>query len=200
MKLKKLTPYYKDKVRRNLRMYFDLATTEHIRNGMQWYATAYQICESIEAELDNLYDVEIIAAVISALSPRNKWDRNIIDAKAVLSAVMDGLDPDDVSVCTFSTNKLKAFEIAKGSVSINRSSRKTFSFVQNIAHLDENYVTIDVWHLRAMFGKTVESGLTPARYDELAKITIEEAKQVGLTGYQYQAIIWECIRDRDEQF
>ena len=27
--------------------------------------------------------------------------------------------------------------------------RKTYSFLQNIVNLDPNYVTIDVWHLRA---------------------------------------------------
>jgi hypothetical protein len=70
MKLKKLTPYYKNKVRENLRTYFDLATQEHIKNGKQWYATAYQICESIEKEFDYRYDVDTIAGVISALSPR----------------------------------------------------------------------------------------------------------------------------------
>lgn len=200
MKLKKLTSYYKNRVRENLRTYFDLATQEHINNGRQWYATAYQICESIEKEFDYRYDVDTIAGVISALSPRNKWERNIDDARAVLRAVIDDINPDDISVCTFNTNKAKGFEIAKGRVSITKSSRKTFSFVQNIAHLDDRYVTIDVWHLRAMFRKTIDSGLTPAKYDELAKITIEEANKVGLQGYQYQAIIWECIRDRDEQF
>jgi len=197
MKLKKLTPYYKAKARTRLRTYFDLATEKHIEDGMLWYNQANKLVNDLSLEFD-ICTPEQIAGIISALSPRNKWERNIYDTTQVLRAVEKGKDPEDIKVCTFNTNKHKAFEIARGNLEITRSSRKTYSFVKNIANLDSDYVTIDVWHLRAMFGKTIESGLTPSRYDELAKITIEEASEVGLLGYQYQAIIWECIRERDD--
>jgi hypothetical protein len=197
MKLGEITPYYKEKARRRLRTYFDLATPQHIENGVKWYESANEHVQNMHREL-SMYTTEQIAGVISALSPRNKWERNLFDAKQVLDAVNDNADPSSIKVCTFNTNKLKAFAIAKGKVKIESKSRKTFSFIRNISRLDAQHVTIDVWHLRAMFGKTVESGLTPKRYDELAKLTIQEADKVGLLGYQYQAIIWECIRDRDE--
>jgi len=197
MKLKKLTPYYKAKARTRLRTYFDLATEKHIEDGMLWYSQANKLVDDLSLEFE-MCTPEQIAGIISALSPRNKWERNIYDTTQVLRAVAKGKDPEDIKVCTFNTNKHKAFEIARGNLKIEHSSRKTYSFVKNIANLDSDYVTIDVWHLRAMFGKTVESGLTPSRYDELAKITIEEASEVGLLGYQYQAIIWECIRERDD--
>jgi hypothetical protein len=51
---------------------------------------------------------------VSALSPNNRWERNKVDAKAVLRAVRDGVDCADVKVCTYDANKRKAFEIAKG--------------------------------------------------------------------------------------
>jgi hypothetical protein len=197
MKLKKLTPYYKAKARTRLRTYFDLATEKHIEDGMLWYSQANKLVDDLSLEFE-MCTPEQIAGIISALSPRNKWERNIYDTTQVLRAVEKGKGPEDIKVCTFNTNKHKAFEIARGNLNIDHSSRKTYSFVKNIANLDSDYVTIDVWHLRAMFGKTVESGLTPSRYDELAKITIEEASEVGLLGYQYQAIIWECIRERDD--
>jgi hypothetical protein len=164
---------------------------------MLWYSQANKLVDDLSLEFE-MCTPEQIAGIISALSPRNKWERNIYDTTQVLRAVEKGKGPEDIKVCTFNTNKHKAFEIARGNLNIDHSSRKTYSFVKNIANLDSDYVTIDVWHLRAMFGKTVESGLTPSRYDELAKITIEEASEVGLLGYQYQAIIWECIRERDD--
>ena len=197
MKLKKLTPYYKAKARTRLRTYFDLATEKHIEDGMLWYNQANKLVSDLSLEFE-IFTPEQIAGIISALSPRNKWERNIYDTTQVLRAVEKGNGPEDIKVCTFNTNKHKAFEIARGNLRIDHSSRKTYSFVKNIANLDSDYVTIDVWHLRAMFGKTVESGLTPSRYDELAKTTIEEASEVGLLGYQYQAIIWECIRERND--
>ena len=196
MKLKKITPYTRNKVRKNLRNYFDLATERHLYNGKAWYSEAHEIVKSKSERSNGQFDVYTVAGVLSALSPRNKWERNVFDTGQVLEAVQENTSPEDVKVCTFNTNKYKAFAIAQGKVGVNKSSRKTHAFIQNIATLNEDYVTIDVWVLRAMFGKTVVSGLTPSRYDELSSILLDEARKVGLKGYEYQAIIWECIRER----
>lgn len=193
-KLKDITPYMAKKIRENLRMYFDLATQEQIESGKHWYYNAYDICNNLSG--DN-FTPEQVAGVISALSPRNKWERNIIDAETVLNAVREGLLPEYVKVCTFNTNKFKAFEIAKGNRTITDVSRKTYAFIRNIARLDPARVTVDVWHLRACFGKTIDTGLTPKRYDMIEAITLDEAKRVGLKGFEYQAIIWEVVRDRN---
>ena len=194
-KLKNITPYMANKIRENLRTYFDLATTEQIESGRNWYRNAHNICKTLSGDD---YTPEQVAGVISALSPRNKWERNIEDAETVLSAVIDGLLPEHVKVCTFNTNKFKAFEIAKGDRTIDITSRKTYAFIRNIAHLDPNRVTVDVWHLRACFGKTIDTGLTPKRYDIIEQITLEEAHKVGLEGFEYQAIVWEVVRDRND--
>ena len=194
-KLKDITPYMAKKIRENLRMYFDLATQEQIESGKHWYYNAHDICNELAGRH---YTTEQVAGVISALSPRNKWERNIIDAGTVLRAVVDGLLPEYVKVCTFNTNKFKAFEIAKGNRTITDVSRKTYAFIRNISGLDPDRVTVDVWHLRACFGKTIDTGLTPKRYDIIEAITLDEAKKVGLKGFEYQAIIWEVVRDRND--
>ena len=183
------------KIRENLRMYFDLASQDQIESGKYWYYNAHDICTELAGKH---YTTEQVAGVISALSPRNKWERNIIDAGTVLRAVNDGLLPEYVKVCTFNTNKFKAFEIAKGNRTITDVSRKTYAFIRNIAGLDPDRVTVDVWHLRACFGKTIDTGLTPKRYDIIEAITLDEAKRVGLKGFEYQAIIWEVVRDRND--
>lgn len=193
--MRKITKHFKSKIRTRLRMYFDLATTEHINNGIEWYRTANNYVDTLHGKYSQ-FTHEQIAGVISALSPHNKWERNLYDAEQVLQAVAENKSPNDIKVCTFNTNKFKAFAIALGERSIDDSSRKTYSFVRNIAELDPRFVTIDVWHLRACFGKDMGTP-TPKQYDEIARITIQEAKKVGLIGYQYQAIIWECIRSRD---
>ena len=194
-KLKNITPYMAKKIRENLRMYFDLASQDQIESGKHWYYNAHDICTELAG---SKYTPEQVAGVISALSPRNKWERNIIDAGTVLRAVNDGLLPEYVKVCTFNTNKFKAFEIAKGNRTITDVSRKTYAFIRNIAVLDPDRVTVDVWHLRACFGKTIDTGLTPKRYDIIEAITLDEAKKVGLKGFEYQAIIWEVVRDRND--
>ena len=194
-KIKTLSRYMKRRTRDRLRLHFDLSTDQHIEDGKNWYATAHH--KVIMFSGTYVMEPIVVASILSALSPRNKWERNLIDTENVIKAFKNREDPDSVKVCTFNTNKYKAFAIANGKTKIEQTSRKTYSFVQNIANLCEEHVTIDVWMLRAMFGKTVKQGLTPSRYDELVDIILDEASKVGLLGYQYQAIIWECIRERN---
>ena len=192
MKIKSLSPYHKRKIKKNLLEMYEKRTDQHTQEGMQWYKTANQICVDMGKQLD--YDPAVVAQVISALSPRNKWEKNIIDTRTVLEAVNDGKSPEDVKVSTFHSNKNKAFEIARGERGIDQASPKTYSFVKNIAELDDSKVTIDVWHLRACFGKTIESGLTPLRYKQLEQLTLKCAEMVGVRGYEFQAIVWGIVR------
>ncbi len=193
MKIKSLSPYHKRKIKKNLLEMYEKRTDQHTQEGMQWYKTANQICIDMGKQLD--YDPAVVAQVISALSPRNKWEKNIIDTRTVLEAVNDGKNPEDVKVSTFHSNKNKAFEIARGERGIDKASPKTYSFVKNIAELDASKVTIDVWHLRACFGKTIDSGLTPLRYKQLEQLTLKCAEMVGVRGYEFQAIVWGIVRN-----
>ena len=191
--MKELTTKQLAEVNSNLDNYFALATDKDIDNGIAWYKQAHYICK----DLANRYNtkLETVASIISALSPRNRWPQNIKDTKTVLNAIHSGLSPDQVKVCTFHKNKEKAFLLAKEQTSITEKSLKTFSFVNNIAKLDKASITIDVWHLRACFGTTIRS--TPSRkaYDQIRLLTIEKAKQKGLNGYEYQAIIWNSVKN-----
>ena len=191
--MKKLSKYQLNKISKNLDKWFNLATKEEISEGFQWYKKANDICKDI-AQKFNTYEL-IAASVISALSPRNKWEQNIKDAYKVFQAVQEGNEANDIKVCTFHTNKFKAFEIAKGNKVISADSQKTFAFVNNIAYLDNNFVTTDVWHLRACFNKTIGS-CGKLAYNQIQKLTIKKADKLGLKGFEYQAIIWASIRNK----
>ena len=191
--MKQLTKYQLNKISRNLDKWFNLATKEEIKEGLEWYKKANDICKDIAQKFNTS---ELIGAgVISALSPRNKWEQNIKDAYKVFKAIEYGKGPNDIKVCTFHTNKFKAFEIAKGNKVISPDSQKTFAFVNNIAHLDNNFVTTDVWHLRACFNKTMNS-CGKLAYNQIQKLTIKKADKLGLKGFEYQAIIWASIRNK----
>jgi hypothetical protein len=193
MKTKPLSKYKLNKIELGLEHWFSKASEQDIIQGKKWYKSANKLTTSIANEYS--YNNEIVASVISALSPRNKWQRNITDAKNVLNAVHNGIHHDHIKVCTFNSNKLKAFDIAKGIKFIDESSRKTFSFVKNIARLDPDYVTIDVWHLRACSTFTnVPNYPNKTQYDQISKLTKSLAKKHNLKGYEYQAIIWCSIR------
>tara|TARA_A100000172_G_scaffold78941_1_gene65143 strand:- start:113 stop:760 length:648 start_codon:yes stop_codon:yes gene_type:complete len=91
---------------------FTLATTQEIQAGRDWYPSALKICHSIS----NRYNVpaSTVAGVISALSPRNEWSRNIIDAEAMCKLHQSHATRKDLQrlkVCTFKTNKMLAISI-----------------------------------------------------------------------------------------
>jgi len=171
---------------------FNKASEEQIKDGKNWYKVANKEALKLATEFD-LCPLKT-AGVISALSPNNRWAQNLKDAHKVCKAFVNGKGAEDVKVCTFNTNKFKAFAILSGDVEITNESRKTYSFIRNVGHLDDERVTIDVWHLRACYGKS-KGTPTKSTYDELESIALKKAKKLGIKGYEYQAIIWVVIRE-----
>ncbi len=193
--MKKLTNYKLNKISKNLDFVFNLANEQEIKNGLNWYVNANNICKDISEK----YTVSTFkaAGVISALSPRNKWDQNIKDAYKVFEAVKDGLSPEQIKVCTFNKNKFKAFAVAQGKVTINEGSKKTYNFVQNVGNLSNDHLTVDIWHLRACFLKSIKidsASIGRIAYEQIKTLTIKKANKLGLKGYELQAILWVTMQ------
>lgn len=193
--MKKLNKYQLKKVSKNLDYFFELATTKELINGKKWYKVANKFC------IDNAtkYDTTplIVASVVSALSPRNRWEQNLKDTIKVLQAVKDGKQPEQITVCTFHRNKYKAFRIAKGLQEITENSPKTFNFVRNIAHLDPQALTVDIWHIRGclrQFKSIGSANIGKAAYQQIKRLTIKKANKLGLKGYELQAIVWLSVQ------
>ena len=195
--MKELSKYKLNKISKNLDYYFNTATNDQIKEGLQWYKTANSIVIGLsEKYFINPYKV---ASVMSALSPRNKWKQNVIDTEKVCEAWSNGVRAEDIKVCTFHTNKFKAFAILDDKVSITDKSLKTFNFVRNIAYLDPTAVTVDIWHLRACFDKIIKidsASIGRVAYKQIKELTLKKALKVGVSGFEYQAIIWTSIRTK----
>ena len=189
--MKKLTKYQLSKISKNLDYFFNVATKQDIKNGLSWYKDA----NSKAVEISKKYDIDVykVAQVISALSPRNKWLQNIKDADKVCQAFTIGLTPNDIKVCTFHTNKFKAFNILNNNVTITDKSLKTFNFVNNIAYLNNDFLTVDIWHLRACFNDKINiksAAIGRIAYEQIKRLTIKKANKLGIKGFELQAIIW----------
>lgn len=179
------------KISKNLDYFFNLATDEEIKQGKRWYKEANQFCVDTANEYNT--DPLKVASVVSALSPRNRWEQNLKDAKKVFQAISEGKEAEEIKVCTFHKNKFKAFELAKGNIYITEDSPKTFNFVRNIAHLDPTALTVDIWHIRAclkQFKSIGSAQIGKVAYKQIKELTIKKANKLGLTGYEYQAVIW----------
>ena len=197
--MKQLTQKELKKFRANLRTWYERKTEAELIEGLNWYNDA----QKTAAILADVFKVErsVSAGVISALSPNNKWERNKLDAATVLSAIESGTPMDSVKVCTYNENKAKAFAIAKGEVKISQSSPKTFSFAKNVGDLDERYVTIDKWHLRACqttSNKPVKAceSCSAKQYKQIETETVKVAAEYGIPAYKFQAVVWVVIRKR----
>ena len=193
--MKELSKYKLNKISKNLNKFFNMADRSQIKEGLQWYKNA----NNIIVDLSTKYNIDPykVASVMSALSPRNKWAQNIIDTEKVCKAWTNGIKPEDIKVCTFHTNKFKSFAILDDKVSITDKSLKTFNFVRNIAYLDPSALTIDIWHLRACFDKIIKidsASIGRVAYKQIKDLTLKKAQKVGVSGFEYQAIIWTSIR------
>ena len=96
---------------------FTLATSQEVQLGCDWYPSALKIAIRIATKYG--IRVETVAGVIAALSPSNKWERNIYDAEALIKIWRAGATRDEVldkdnpiiRVCTYLTMKTKAWDI-----------------------------------------------------------------------------------------
>ena len=76
--MKKLSRYRVGVISKNLEKVFDQCTKEEYANGKEWYYKTNRLITSMA----DTHGVDVLTAtqVMSALSPRNRWEQNIKDA------------------------------------------------------------------------------------------------------------------------
>lgn len=178
----------------NILKVYNLATEEDIEAGKAWYREARLFCRSAARMYGVSLDVAI--AVLSALSPRNKWSNNLKDVHTVLAACKAGLGPECVKVGTFGRNKEKAFQIVReNKPSLARTSNKTAAFFDNIRNPESHDVTVDIHAYSIFFGFRAEPpSITDKQYDTMVSAYRLAAKRVGIKPYEMQAITWVVWR------
>ena len=182
-------------------VYRDADATQHAE-GLLWYSNAQKAAHNIAVKYD--IAVYVAAAVIAALSPNNKWTRNIVNADALIGAFIRGDGLLSVKVSTYHAMKRKAWDILAARPDYDGAKamlkgQKITSFFCDI--MGEFNVTIDGHARNIAYGERV--GLTDDRtnigvreYRALQAAYEEAARRVGLMPYQLQAITWRVWRDR----
>ena len=105
----------------NIEKVFKSATKERIAETRKWYSDAQKFTETLSLKFDNQLSSIKIAGVIAALSPRNEWNRNKLDAETLCKEFLSNKYYQlnlfgyhmllNSKVCTFNTNKSKAIKI-----------------------------------------------------------------------------------------
>ncbi len=151
---------------------------------MKWYQEAGTIAEAIpEPKFRTI-------GALAALSPRNKWERNLKDTVAVY------LEGRKAKVATFGACRLKAVQCfsaySHAEVETILGGRKTISFFNCILNPQCRMVVVDVWIWRAC---GFEEPGTNNEYTVIEQTVLDIADQVGIFPCQVQAILWGVVRD-----
>ena len=189
----------------NILAIYKLATPEEKRDGIVWYADALRDCTRIATDLE--LPVHIVTGVCAALSPINKWDRNIVNARDLCAAFVNGDGMDSVKVSTYHKMKSKAWSILEampdhdGVIAI-LNGQKIVSFYNNI--MGDDTCTIDGHARNIAYGERV--GLTDDKtnigvkeYRTLQTDYVSAAKRTRVNGralkaFELQAITWVTWR------
>ena len=150
---------------------FQLATSQEVQLGCDWYRSALNIAGRI-ADRYHL-PIETVAGVIAALSPNNRWERNIIDAEAMIKCWSAGGTDEDilaVKVCTYTKMQEKALAILRfGDILTNASPSitailngpKIIEFFNCITNPALNDVCIDGHAYSVWFGQRLTMKQVP---------------------------------------
>ena len=189
----------------NIITIYKLATPEEKRDGIVWYANAYSDCNRIALDLS--VQVHIVTGVVAALSPNNKWDRNVANARDLIAGFLDGDCVDDIKVSTYNAMKKKAWSILEqmpdheGVIDI-LNGQKIVSFYRNI--MGDDTCTVDGHAKNIYYGE--RHGLTDDKtnvgkkeYKTISEAYVKAGKRVRVNGrslkaFEIQAITWVVWR------
>ena len=183
----------------NVLAVYQLANTADVVQGTAWYRDA----NIIASRLARKYEISERQAigVIAALSPRNKWERNVADAENLIRVfTSDPESVDSVKVCTFGRNKAKAIEILQLSEPVREeqvlgilSGPKLQEFYGCIIGVHDE-VCIDGHAYSIWAGDRITLANVPnigKKLREKIKVAYcRAAQEVDVTPAQMQAITW----------
>ena len=186
---------------KNIIAIYKLANPSEIKHGLTWYVNANTDCMRIANTLE--LPLHIVIGVVSALSPNNKWERNIVNAEDLCKAFINGQDMDSIKVSTYHKMKQKAWHILETMPSYDETidilnGKKIVSFFRNISG-DETDITID-GHARNIYYNDKQGLTTPNtnikknEYKDIQKAYARASKKLGIKAYELQAITWVAWR------
>jgi len=187
---------------RNIKAIHALASAAEIADGMAWYGVAKSIAVVIAED----YGIPANQAIgaLAALSPRNKWSRNVVDTEQLISAYVAGGAEQalDTKVCTFGANKAKAVRILESGLETLPealdvlSGPKLREFASCIAGLEDVCIDGHAWCIwqgsRVTLADVPRIGVKLRK--EIKADYAQAAADLGLRASELQAITWVTWR------
>jgi hypothetical protein len=179
-----------------LAVYFQATNLENF-NGQRWYPDAKFAANSLAIQYN--LPVQTVAGVIAALSPNNRWERNLIDAENLCKMYTMGGDLDALKVSTYNANKAKAIQILQNHAPLDiLGGLKVRAFYDCIIGGDS--VCVDGHAYAIWTGQQIPTTKTPkispklyAQISADYRIAAEQINKILGSNYsaaQIQAITW----------
>ena len=186
---------------KNILKVYDQATPDEIQHGIGWYQDAQDLCVNLSDKHE--VPLRVVVGVLAALSPNNKWIRNVKDADDLITAFLNGDGVESVAPCTYKKMRDKAWVIMETMPEDDQhvmrilNGQKIVSFFSNI--MGHDTCTIDGHARNIYYGKrhNLTSNLTNIGKREYAKLQDAynvAAKKLNLKAYELQAITWVAWR------
>ena len=175
---------------------FEQATEGELNHGLTWYNEAKQECQ-VMADKYQL-PLRIVVGVVAALSPTNRWSRNLIDASNMLRVYTDGGYVESTSPCTYKTMRDKAWSILQTNphsdddVLFILKGPKISDFFACIMGHDVCVIDGHAWCIANNDRRTMQEvpNIGKKLRCNIQAAYSEAGKEKGLTAFQMQATTW----------
>jgi len=184
----------------NIKTIYELATPEERKHGFTWYKIANIECLKIADKFE--MPLYIVVGVVAALSPNNKWDRNITNSHDLIEAFINGDHMESVKVSTYHKMKEKAWCILESmpdyeEIKRQLNGQKIVCFFENI--MGEDTCTIDGHARNIYYGERIgltndKTNIGKKEYQFLQSEYKKLANEYGMKAYEMQAITWVAWR------
>ncbi len=179
----------------HIRKVLSQATPEECVDGAAWYTVAKHEAKKI-ADRHEL-PLHIVVGVIAALSPTNKWERNIVDADTLCAAYVGGDYMESVKVCTYKTMKEKAWSILRDNPNMQDTRAylkgpKITDFFDCILGVDTCVIDGHAWCIANGDRRSMQEvpNIGKALRQDLQKAYRDVGEPEGIPAYVVQAITW----------
>lgn len=181
----------------NINKVFKQATQAEIDHGLTWYQDALKECQDM-ADCHKL-PLHIVAGVVAALSPTNRWERNLVDAHYMCKTFVNGGYVEDTAPCTYKTMRDKAWLILSNGVEQDidaiaktLNGPKITDFFLCIMGQDVCVIDGHAWCIANADRRTMQEvpSIGKKLRKELQAAYSKAGKRHGMTAFQMQAATW----------
>jgi hypothetical protein len=181
---------------RNINKVFAQVTESELKHGKTWYSNAKVECQAMADKYE--LPLNTVVGVVAALSPTNRWQRNLADAADMLETFTGGGYLESCAPSTYKTMRDKAWKVLEAAIVSDDliaailNGPKITDFFHCIMGYDVCVIDGHAWCIANADRRTLQEIPSIGRKlrNELQGAYIRAGKKHGMTAYEMQAATW----------